>query len=303
MAKFQRGVIAEDNLHSLYLMFKIHAGYETRIRQLLAEFNDIIDDLSDSYSEAELTGFAAIGSQRWSSIYPDAKPKALTDFPNLTTEYHDAPATPYDLFIQIRSDRADVNHLTGIRICQHFSDVVFLLAQVKGFRYLDGRDLTGFIAASDNPHGVKRKTVALVDEKQDPVFAGGSYIHIQRYRHLMVSWNQLNEAEQEAIMGREKSSNQRLAEPQTNSHLNKSQLIGEGAQPIELLNQSMPYGTMLMQGLFYISCCHSPEPFCQILASRLGVNHESYDRLLDYSRAESGAAFFAPSVDFFKQNG
>lgn len=303
MAKFQRGVIAEDNLHSLYLMFKIHAGYEPRIRQLLAEFNDLIDAFSDSYSEAELTGFAAIGTKRWSSVYPNDKPKHLTDFPNLSTEYHNAPATPYDLFIQIRSDRADVNHLTGIRICQHFSDAVFLLAQVKGFRYLDGRDLTGFIVASDNPHGVKRKEVALVDELQDPVFSGGSYIHIQRYRHLMVSWNELSEAEQETIIGREKSANHRLAQPKINSHLNKTQLIGESAQPIELLNQSMPYGTMLMQGLFYIACCRSPEPFTQILASRMGLNDNSYDRLLDYSRAETGAAFFAPSVDFLKQNG
>lgn len=302
MGKFQRGVIAEDNLHSLYLMFKIHAGYEPRIRELLAEFNDLIELLADSYSEAELTGFAAIGVKRWSSIYPKYKPKDLADFPNLSTEFHNTPATPYDLFVQIRSDRADVNHLTGMRVCQHFSDAVFLLAQVKGFRYLDGRDLTGFIAASDNPHGVKRKEVALVDAVQDPIFAGGSYVHIQRYRHLMVSWNELNEPEQESIMGRDKSTNQRLAQPEDHSHLNKTQLIGENAQPIELLNQSMPYGTMLMQGLFYIACCRSPKPFTQILASRLGLNNDSYDRLLDYSRAETGAAFFAPSVDFLKQN-
>ncbi|MCU4677592.1 Dyp-type peroxidase [Catenovulum sp. 2E275] len=300
MAKFQRGVLAEANLHSLYLLFKLQAGFEDKIRKILAEFQLTIEKFSQDFSESELTAFAAIGSEYWFTLYGSHKPEQLTDFPNFKSGNHIAPVTPYDLFIQIRSDRVDVNHLVGTHLCLLFGDSVHLQEQVKGFRYLDGRDFTGFIEGGDNPHGVKRQQVALVSEYQDPDFAGGSYIHIQRYRHLLSSWNELSLAEQEKIIGRSKTNNQLLADQEPSSHYKTTHLFDEYNQPIEYLNQSMPYGTMKMQGLFAIACCHTPIAFEQILASRLGVESEYFDRLLNYTRAETGAAFFAPSVDFLK---
>ncbi len=302
MAKFQRGVTAEANLHSLYLMFKARAGNEAEIRTILAGFQSIIETYSEDYSEAELSGFVAIGSEYWPQLYPNKTPIQLCEFPNFKAGHHFAPSTPYDLFIHIRSDRVDVNHLVGTYICHQLAECVYLQEQVKGFRYLDGRDFTGFIEAGDNPHGLKRQQVALVNEKEDPLFAGGSYIHIQRYRHLLSLWQALSETEQENVIGREKLSNRILAQQDPFSHYQTTHVLDENNELIQVLNQSMPYGTMKSEGLFYIACCHTPIAFEQVLASRLGVESEYFDQLLNFTRAETGAAFFAPSVDFLIQN-
>lgn len=304
MAHFQRGILAEANLHSLYLMFKATPGCEAELRHHLACFQGVVNSYAHQYSEAELSAFVAVGADYWDKLYPDARPALLRPFPTqMDYENRVAPHTPYDLFVHIRCDRADVNHLVGNHICHLFAESVELQEQVKGFRYLDGRDLTGFVDGTENPHGAHRRAVALVDEQVDFEFAGGSYIHVQRYRHLMASWNELPTKSQEEIIGRTKADDIEYpsAEKKSFAHTKRTNLKDSEGKSIEILRQSMPYGTMKVQGLYFISCCHSPAPFELMLASMIGKNSAHYDHLLKYTRAETGAAFFAPPVDFLKQ--
>ena len=302
--RFQRGLIAEANLHSLYLMFNARDGFEREIRQHLACFQALINQFAEDYSEAELSAFVAVGAGYWDQLYPDARPAELCDFPHMSKDNRKAPHTPYDLFIHIRSDRTDVNHLVGSHVVELFGDAVHLQEQVKGFRYLDGRDLTGFVDGTENPHGAHRRKVALVDEMQDATFAGGSYVHIQRYRHAMEQWNELPTKVQENIIGRTKADNIEYSKEKKMafSHVKRTGLKDENGNSIEILRQSMPYGTMKIQGLFFISVCHSPKPFEIMLRSMIeGDERGQHDKLLEYTKAETGAAFFAPSVDFLRQ--
>ena len=62
------------------------------------------------------------------------------------------------------------------KVCQLLSDSVELVEQVRAFRFLDGRDLTGFVDGTENPQGHHRRRVALVNEEQDAEFAAGSYL-------------------------------------------------------------------------------------------------------------------------------
>ena len=52
-----------------------------------------------------------------------------------------------------------------------------------------------------------RREVALVANEQDEAFAGGSYLHIQRYRHNMKLWHTVDLKEQEDVIGRTKMDN------------------------------------------------------------------------------------------------
>lgn len=302
--RHQPGLLAEANLHSLYLLFEAEPGTEALIRHHLACFHPMINDYVDEYSESELSSFVAIGSEYWSVLFPEGRPNRLAVFPGMAVESRVAPHTPYDIFVHIRSDRVDVNHLVGTHVCELFADSLKLIEQVKGFRYLDGRDLTGFVDGTENPHGEKRRRVALVDHKTDPLFAGGSYVHIQRYRHRMDTWHEIPTKQQEDIIGRTKSDNIEYpsAEKPAFSHTKRTNLKNGLGESIEILRQSMPYGTMRVQGLFFISLCHDPNPFKQMLKSMIeGDGRGHYDRLLNYTQAETGAAFFAPSIEFLKR--
>ncbi|AWB66774.1 peroxidase [Saccharobesus litoralis] len=305
MARPQPGLLAEANLQSLYLLFKAVPGTEALIRHHLACFHPMINDYCDEYSESELSAFVAIGSEYWRTLFGQHAPKRLKPFPEMAKDTRVAPHTPYDVFIHIRSDRVDVNHLVGSHVCELFADSLKLVEQVKGFRYLDGRDLTGFVDGTENPHGAKRRQVALVDKADDSDFAAGSYVHIQRYRHQMERWNETPTIQQEDIIGRTKSDNQEYPSEKKSAfaHIKRTNLKDAAGNSIEILRQSMPYGTMKVQGLFFISICHSPEPFELMLSSMInGDEHGVYDKLLDYTRPETGAAFFAPSLEFLRKN-
>jgi putative iron-dependent peroxidase len=79
--------------------------------------------------------------------------------------------------------------------------------------------------------------------------------------------------------------------------------VDDHGQPMEILRQSMPYGHLKLQGLFFMSCCKTPEYFEKILRSMIkGDEQGNSDALLNFTEAETGAAFFAPSRTFLQNN-
>jgi len=205
---------------------------------------------------------------------------------------------PCDLFVQVRSDREDVNHLFALQVLKLFAPDVELVEQIRNFRFLDGRDFNGFIYGGDMPHGRKKRSTALIN-KPGCFEDQGSYIHVQRYKHDLTVWQHLSLSEQEQIMGRTRLDNTLITPALNTSHATRSELKDEEGQPL-LLNQSMPYGDVYEQGMLCISCASTGTAFEAVLNSRLGEG-ECYDHWLDFTQADMGSAFFAPSVGFLKQ--
>lgn len=301
MAREQFGICAEPNLHGSYLLFNVLDDKNAFIRTALSRLPALFEDYADQYSEANLTGVVAIGANYWDEFYPQARPIFLEPFPTMHSEDRVAPSNNVDIYIEIRSDRGDVNHIVSSKVCQLFADSVELIEQIQAFRYLDGRDLTGFVDGTENPTGMHRRDVALVKDTEDIIFSGGSYLHTQRYEHNLSLWNSLKDKEQEDTYGRTKLDNIEYAsedKPLT-AHTKRTNLKDEQGNSIEILRQSMPYGDMKCQGLFFVSYCHSPRPFTLMLESMIyGDGHGHVDHLLKYTQAETGAAFFAPSLTF-----
>jgi len=301
MAREQTGICAEGNLHSQYLLFNCNEGLEEAIRHQLIEINHYLEEMADEYSDIAFSGFVAIGSNYWQTLYGSVQPKLLRPFPSITHDDRSAPVFPLDLFIQIRCDRSDINHLVSREVCLMLEDLAELTEETRGFNYLDNRDLTGFVDGTENPKGNNRQAVALVGD-EDKDFKGGSYIHIQRYVHDLTQWDKLKLKAQEDIMGRTKKENHEYSsfnKPKT-SHIRRTGLKDDDGNAIEILRQSMPYGDMKEQGLFFISCCRTPLNFELMLESMIvGDEKGHYDHLLKYTQAVTGAAFFAPAVGFF----
>lgn len=303
MLQPQKGICAEPSLHALYLLLNVNDDDDCLMRIKIAQIIDLFAHYDEEHYEAMVSGVVAIGSSYWHEVYPGLIPVELAPFPDMHYDDRSAPVSPCDLFIQVRADRADICHGLAMEIMRILGSHVDLMEDIRGFRYLDGRDLTGFIYGADNPKGMQKLDTALVGEL-DPDFAGGSYIHVQRYRHNIVKWELLSTSQQEYIMGRKKSDNSPLNDTlkSPRSHFDCTQIVDNQGKAMGILRQSMPYGDMHVQGLFFVSCAKSPKPFEYMLRNMI-MNDENgeYDRLLDYTSAETGAAFFAPSLTFIKQ--
>ncbi|WP_192022111.1 Dyp-type peroxidase [Shewanella sp. WPAGA9] len=303
MPREQLGICAEGNLHSVYLMFNANYGVEDQLRPCLANVAQYIYDLSDQYADSAFNGFVAIGANYWDTIFDGQRPAQLRPFPAMNEGNRDAPAIEYDLFMHIRCDRYDILHLVANEISQMFEGLVELIEEERGFRFMDSRDLTGFVDGTENPKGRSRQEVALVAD-EDISFKGGSYVHVQKYAHNLSKWNRLPQKKQEDIIGRTKQDDIEYAsedKPLT-SHIKRVNLKDADGKSMEILRQSMPFGSLREQGLMFISTCHNPTHFEEMLRSMIyGDGHGNHDHLMQFTKALTGSSFFAPSLDFLAQ--
>lgn len=302
--KAQTGVCAEPNLHGLILFCNVMTDDVDAMRGKLARIPDIIAELDDRFSESMLNGFVAIGADYWDEVYPEKKPVNLRGFPDLSQADRATPCQPYDLLLQVRSDRFDANYLAGRTLLEWLGYDVEVVEQLRTFRYLDGRDLTGFIDAPDNPRGLRKHEAALIDANQDAEFCGGSYLFLQKFRHDLRRWDYLGSARQQQIMGRHKVSGERLSEAEIEgvTHAIKTRLMDQHEQPIPLLRQNMPWGDLREQGLLGLYFSHQPKAIVDWLKQRYYEDEQgAYDPLLDYTQAVISASFFVPSPDFLKR--
>ncbi|MFT4653026.1 MAG: putative iron-dependent peroxidase [Kangiellaceae bacterium] len=300
MSQPQKGICAEPNLHALYLLFNVVDDDVASVRLKLVKLLDIFENFDDEHYEAMVSGAIGVGSAFWDELYPNNRPAQLGSFPDMQCEDRCAPVLPCDLFVQIRADRLDICQALGIEVMQTLKLHTELVEQVQAFRYLDGRNWTGYLIADENPRGRKKFEITLVGEEDD-IFTGGSYIHIQRYRYDMSKWSKLSDKLQQQIMGKTKQHNMDVVGSGLDSHAFRTKIVGPGGEYPIFLNQSMPYGDMNTQGLYFVACSNHPQAFKNLLHSRIyGDDNGHYDKLLDYSSAETGAAFFAPSISFIR---
>ncbi|RUO80044.1 peroxidase [Idiomarina tyrosinivorans] len=306
MQKAQTGVCAEPNLHGLTLLCNVMTDDVDGLRRKLGRMPIILDELDERFSEAMLNGFVAIGSDYWDIVYPEQRPLYLQAFPELRDDDREAPRQPFDILLHIRSDRFDANFLAARALIEWFGHDIEIVEQIRTFRYLDGRDLLGFIDAPDNPRGLRKREVALVNASEEPAFAAGSYLLLQKFRHDLRRWEHIGPQRQEQLMGREKVSGERLSEAEIESvtHASKTRLLDQNEQPIPLLRQNMPWGDLREQGLLAMYCSNQPKKVVEWLKRRYYADSQGdYDPLLDFTQAVTNASFFIPSPTFLLKHG
>ncbi len=301
MAREQLGICAEANLHGSYLLLNALEGHERVLRCKLARLPQVFDRLADHFSEALLSGVVAVGSNYWDVLYPDARPAHLNSFPELAAEDIELAAVPVDLLIQIRSDRLDVNIITCQQILQLLQGHVEIQDLLQGCRYLDGRNLTGFVDTPWNPKARSRRQAGLIDAAAQPVFAGGSYLYLQQLRFDHISWHRLSTAEQENIMGFDKVSSRPLDGQRVLPDCHRLMMQPWPDAP-EVLMQNMPSYQVKQQGLIQLAYAASAQALQAQLSHRCGLSAGSngHDLLLNYHSIELSAAFFAPSISFLE---
>jgi putative iron-dependent peroxidase len=217
-----------------------------------------------------------------------------------------AVSTPGDLIFHIRAKRMDLCFELATQIMARIGDAVSAVDEVHGFRYFDDRDLIGFVDGTENPRGDVAFDAVLIGD-EDPDFAGGSYVIVQKYLHDLQGWNKLSTEAQERIIGRRKLDDIELDDSvkPTSAH-NALTTIVEDGKEIKILRDNMPFGRpgSAEFGTYFIGYSRSPRTIEQMLENMfIGKPPGNYDRLLDFSTAVTGSLFFVPSAEFLENVG
>lgn len=288
----QSGVLLEGCSAAIYLEANIKNLAD--IPNACRQFNAQLEQFQQQYPDAKLGAVIAFGNLAWKRLGGIHSAPELKPFKALGRGEISAPASQYDLLIHIQSMRPDVNFSVAQAAIEIFGANVEVEQEVHGFRWVEERDLIGFIDGTENPKAEQRRLVGCISDGDDK---DGSYVLTQRYQHNLTTWNKLTDKEQELVVGRTKVDSIELDEVPQNSHVGRVDLKEKG-QGLKILRQSLPYGTASgVHGLYFIAYCHSLYNIEQQLLSMFGEKDGATDRILDFSRAVTGSYYFAPSLE------
>jgi porphyrinogen peroxidase len=298
-----QAIVAPLSRAAIFLVLTLKAGDDVRatLRSFCGDLGGIFRAVEFRNIEAGLSCIMGIGSDAWDKLFGQPRPAELHPFREIRAAARHAVSTPGDLLFHIRSKHMDLCFELATQIMARVGTAVTPVDEVHGFKNFDDRDLVGFVDGTENPRGKEVADVALVGE-EDPAFAGGSYVMVQKYLHDMKGWNALSTETQENIIGRKKLSDIELEESvkPTCSHSSLNTVVENGKE-MKILRDNMPFGNAAQGefGTYYIGYCSTPRTLEQMLENMfVGRPPGNYDRLLDYSRAITGNLFFAPSATF-----
>ncbi|PYE15534.1 putative iron-dependent peroxidase [Williamsia limnetica] len=287
---------------AIFLVATVEPGGESDTWDFLSGVTGLIRSVASRAPDTRPTCVVGIGSQVWDRLFSGPRPARLAPFVPLDGSVHSAPSTPGDLLFHIRARTMDVCFELATQIATQLDGAARVIDEVHGFRYFDMRDIIGFVDGTENPDGPAAVT-AVTAGSEDPDFAGGSYVLVQKYLHNMPAWNALTTEEQERSIGRSKSDNIEMDEDTkpSNSHTALTVIEDATGVQVQIMRDNMPFGNVgqAEYGTYFIGYSAGPEVTDEMLRNMfLGKPEGNYDRLLDFSTAVTGSRYFVPTIDF-----
>lgn len=299
-------VLAPLTSAAIFLVVSIRPDRESyaTVRSLCADLPGIFRAVDFRRIEGGLSCVAAFGSDAWDKLFGAPWPAELHPFREIRAGDRHAVSTPADVLFHVRARHMDMCFELVTHIMERIGGAVSTVDETHGFRYFDDRDLFGFVDGTENPRGAAALNAAVVAE-DDPQFAGGSYVIVQKYLHDMRGWNALSTEAQERIIGRKKLSDIELTDEvkPSSAHSALTVIVDENGVEQKILRDNMPFGKPGHGefGTYFIGYSRSPRVTEQMLENMfIGRPPGNYDRLLDFSRAVTGSLFFAPSATFLE---
>ena len=237
-----------------------------------------------------LVGF---GARLWRLLAPHAVPPQLRELEPLQTAAGTLPVRQHDMWLWLQERGPDLVLDAARAALGELAPALVVAEDQVGFAYRDGRDLTGFVDGTANPLPADAPGVALVAAGPG---AGGSFALVQRWRHDLARFHALPLATQEAIIGRTRADSVELSDAPPTSHVARMTVVDHGGE-LQIWRRSVPWGNARENGLQFIGFSADPRRFATLLGRMYGQADGVADALLQVSKPETGALYFAPSAD------
>jgi len=273
---------------------------DAAVRELCGDLASLLRGIGFRHPDRRLSCVMGFGSAVWDRLFGKPRPASLHPFRELHGEHH-APSTPGDILFHIRATHMDLCFELASEVMSRIGPYVTTADEVHGFKYFDERDLLGFVDGTENPVGHEAEGATIIGD-EDPAFAGGSYVIVQKYLHDLKAWNAMPVERQEKIIGRRKLSDVELREDEKPSYAhNVLTSIEDNGEPLQIVRDNMPFGEVGKGefGTYFIGYARSPSRIERMLVNMfIGNPPGNYDRLLDVSKPVTGTLFFVPSATF-----
>lgn len=186
MSQVQSGILPEHCRAAIWIEANVKGDVEA-LRAASKTFADKLATFEAKFPDAHLGAVVALATTR-RALSGGVGAEELKDF--IPYGKGLAPATQYDVLIHILSLRHDVNFSVAQAAMEAFGDCIEVKEEIHGFRWVEERDLSGFVDGTENPAGEEtRREVAVI---KDGVDAYGSYVFVQRWEHNLKQLNRMS---------------------------------------------------------------------------------------------------------------
>lgn len=297
----QSAILPLPSDHARFVVLRLN---DLSIDELKGQIQKLLSTqarLITQHPDAQIKVSVAFGPELWQKLYTSTP----DNFQQLAPQHgkFTMPIVPADLFIHIASQRSDL----CFALSQAFFDgadnnKLHVLDERACFRYLDGRDLTGFIDGTENPQFKDdRATTTLLTAGE---FKDGTFVFAQRYVHDLEKWQRLKVDAQENVIGRTKLESIELEDDvkPENAHISRTVVEDEDGEELEILRHSLPYGDGCHEkGLFFVAYTKELKRIDLMLHRMFGTSGDGiHDRLLHFVTPVDGAYYFAPSQELLE---
>lgn len=281
---------------------------EAKAKHTAARIGALVRSMRGRMPASEASCVMGFGAEAFARLYADLPmPRELAPFTPIQGARHVAVSTPGDLFFHLRAASMDVCCELAGQITGLLDGAFTPVEELHCFRYFDGRTIIGFVDGTENPTDDDRAFFGLIGE-EDPTFAGGSYVFVQKYLHDMAAWNAISVEEQESVIGRRKFDDQELADevkPAT-AHNAVTNISDAQGRELKIIRANLPFANP-SRGEFGTCFIGYSSTFSttRTMLERMfkGDDAGNTDRLLDFSTPVTGTLFFVPTTDMLDELG
>lgn len=306
--RFPQAVTDRPGENAIFIVYKLLAApqVEDKVKDVCANFTALIRSMQNRFPDLQFSATMCFGADAWVRLFPkNGKPKELETFVEIKGDKYTAVSTPGDLMFHIRAKKMGLCFEFASIIDQKLQGVAESIDETHGFRYMDGKAIIGFVDGTENPAVDENPyKFAVISSEEDPQFAGGSYVFVQKYIHDMKAWNALTTEEQEKVIGRRKHNDVELSDSE--KPINAHNAVTNIGDELKIVRANMPFANTSKgeYGTYFIGYASTFSTTRKMVENMfVGEPVGNTDRLLDFSTAITGTLFFAPSYDLLGELG
>ena len=288
----QPGILQDVPAHGRYITMQLRAGVSAS--QLTACLQDMAVFAQKQNIELGTHLVVGLGSTTVQTLKAESSLESLA-FVECPKDAVQVPSTPAALWLWFRSEEAGQTLLWSQASMPVLQTCFELENLVDGFKFKEGRDLTGYEDGTENPEGADAEQAAFVQGSDVSGLNGSSYVAVQQWQHNLAHFKSLPQNHQDDIIGRRLSDNVEFKGSPITAHVKRT--AQESFTPMAfMLRRSMPYKQDMDAGLMFVCFASSPLPFAQQLTRMIGAEDGKPDALFEFSRPLTGAYYWCPSM-------
>lgn len=218
----------------------------------------------------------------------------LRPFPALGGPALTVPSTQGALWAQVGADEAGVGLHAARALLAALGGGFRLDEDIAAFRYGTGRDLSEYEDGTENPKGELAVAAAIVSGR-GAGYDGGSFVAVQRYIHDLTRLERMTDRERDFVIGRQRATNEELADAPLSAHVKRA--AQESFEPPAfMVRRSMPWGDVLLHGLYFVAFVAQLDTYERVLQRMLGRDDGTPDALFSFTRPVTGGYYFCPPL-------